>query len=76
MIDHATPADRLGTSIESKRTAAIAYLRSRNKYLIDPGCRWKPTNAANTDVKRTIVQAEVEKITVECVKRAAEWQTT
>jgi hypothetical protein len=76
MIDHATPADRLGTSIGAKRAAAIAYLRGRGKRIIDAGCNWTPTNAANTDVKRTIVQAEIEKITVECVKRAAEWQTT
>ena len=71
MIDYATPADRLGTSIESKRTAAIAYLRDRGIYILDNDCKFVPTNAANTDVKRTIVQAEVEKITVECVKRAS-----
>jgi len=76
MIDHMTPADRLGTSIEAKRAAAVAYLRSRGKYIVDPGCAWTPTNAANTDVRRTIVQAGVESITAECVKRAAACQTT
>jgi hypothetical protein len=71
MIDYCTPADRLGTSIESKRTAAIAYLRGRRKYILDRDCKFKPTGKFGTDVRRTIVQAEVEKITVECVKRAA-----
>lgn len=32
---------------------AIAYLRSRNKYLLD-GCKWVPTNAGKTDVRQTI----------------------
>jgi hypothetical protein len=54
MIDHATPADRLGTSIGAKRAAAIAYLRGRGKYIVDAGCNWTPTNAAGTDVARTI----------------------
>ena len=76
MIDHMTPADRLGTSIEAKRAAAVAYLRSRGKYIVDPGCEWRPTNVDNTDVRRTIVLAGVESITAECVKRAAAWQTT
>jgi len=32
---------------------AIAYLRSRNKYLLD-GCKWVPTNSSKTDVRQTI----------------------
>jgi hypothetical protein len=62
MIDHATPADRLGTSIGAKRAAAIAYLRGRGKYIVDAGCNWTPTNAAGTDVGRTIrnYRAETE----------------
>jgi len=74
MIDYVTPADRIGTSLAAKRAAAIAYLRSRNKYIVDEGCNFRPTNAANTNVQRTMVQATVETITAECSKRAA-WQT-
>jgi len=40
---------------EVKRQEAIAYLRSRNKYLLD-GCKWTPTPAANTDVRTTWMQ--------------------
>ena len=32
---------------------AIAYLRSRGKYLLD-GCKWVPTNAASTNVATTM----------------------
>ena len=32
---------------------AIAYLRSRNKYLLN-GCKWVPTNSGNTNVAATI----------------------
>jgi hypothetical protein len=34
---------------------AIAYLRSRNKYLLD-GCKWVPTTADKTDVRQTMQQ--------------------
>jgi hypothetical protein len=74
-LDHATAADRLGTSLEAKRAAAISYLRSRGKYIVDADCNFVPTNAAKTDVKRTMVQATVETITAECSKRASAWQT-
>jgi hypothetical protein len=73
-LDHATAADRLGTSLEAKRAAAIAYLRSRGKYIIDESCNFRPTRSTHTDVRRTMVQATVETITAECSKRAA-WQT-
>ena len=43
-----------------KREEAIAYLRSRNKYLLD-GCKWTPTPAANTDVKMTWLQYLADK---------------
>jgi hypothetical protein len=76
MIDYATPADRLGTSLAAKRAAAVAYLRSRGKCILDHDCNWTPTSAANTDVRRTMVQVRVEIITAECVNRAAAWQTT
>jgi len=38
---------------DEKVAAAIAYLRSRDKYLLD-GCVWVPTPAGQTDVKKTI----------------------
>ena len=34
---------------------ATAYLRSRDKYLLD-GCKWLPTTADKTDVKKTIAE--------------------
>jgi hypothetical protein len=69
-LDHATAADRLGTSLEAKRAAAIAYLRSRGKYIIDENCNFMPTNTANTDVQRTIVNAMAETITQDCARFA------
>ena len=38
---------------EEKVREAIAYLRSRDKYLLD-GRAWVPTPAEKTDVKKTI----------------------
>ena len=43
-----------------KREEAIAYLRSRNKYILD-GCKFVPTPAANTDVKMTWLQYLADK---------------
>jgi hypothetical protein len=40
---------------DEKVAAAIAYLRSRGKYLLD-GCVWVPTPAGQTDVRQTIAQ--------------------
>jgi len=42
-------------SNEEKVKDAIAYLRSRDKYLLD-GCKWVPTPAEQTDVKKTIAE--------------------
>ena len=38
---------------DEKVREAIAYLRSRDKYLLD-GCKWVPTPADKTDVKKTM----------------------
>lgn len=57
MIDYCTPADRLGTSLTAKRASAIAYLRSRGKYLLDEDCNWTPTCAKATDIRQTIREA-------------------
>ena len=40
---------------EEKVLEAIAYLRSRDKYLLD-GCEWVPTPADKTDVRQTMQQ--------------------
>lgn len=42
-------------SNEEKVKDAIAYLRSRDKYLLD-GCKWVPTPADKTDVRQTIAE--------------------
>jgi hypothetical protein len=69
-LDHATPADRLGTSLACKRASAIAYLRSRGKYIADQDCNWRPTPAKATDVQRTMVEAMAETINADCVRLA------
>ena len=38
---------------DEKVREAIAYLRSRDKYLLD-GCAWVPTPPDKTDVRQTI----------------------
>ena len=62
MIDYATPADRLGTSLAAKRQRAINYLRYRGKYIADQSCTWRPTPARATDVQKTIVEAMGDRI--------------
>jgi hypothetical protein len=44
---------------EEKVAAAIAYLRSRGKYLLD-GCKWVPTGSSNTNVAATMQQYREE----------------
>jgi hypothetical protein len=51
MIDYATPADRLGTSLEVKRARANAYLDANGLSVLRHGFR--PTKACNTDVRQT-----------------------
>jgi hypothetical protein len=57
MIEQAQSLNHGGTSLEDKRARAIAYLRSRGKYIVEQGCSWKPTSAAATDVRQTIHKA-------------------
>jgi len=47
-------------SLESKREAAVTYLRSRGKYIVDASCKFKPTNASQTDIAKTIEQYRQE----------------
>jgi hypothetical protein len=39
---------------------AVEYLRSKNKYIVDPKCKFKPTSAAHTNVRETILQARAQ----------------
>jgi hypothetical protein len=52
--------------MNEKLEAAITYLRSRNKYVLDAGCNFVPTKAVQTDVAETIrkYRMEVEKVTL------------
>jgi len=43
-------------SFESKREAAVTYLRNRGKYIVDTNCKFKPTNASQTDIAKTAEQ--------------------
>jgi hypothetical protein len=47
-------------SHQQKLAAAIEYLRTRNKYLPDQDCTFKPTSAMNTDVAATFAQIRKE----------------
>lgn len=60
MIDYATPADRLGTSLDAKRARSIAILRARGKYIADLGCAFVPRSAATTDVRLTWAESKSE----------------
>lgn len=57
--DYVTPAERLAaaTSLEAKRRASIAHLRSIGRYLLDQDCKWRPTPACKTDVRKTWAEA-------------------
>ena len=56
---------------QDKLNEAVAYLRSRKKYIVDPGCKFIPTSAAHTDIAETIrkYRQEVEDVSpVQLVK--------
>lgn len=59
MQDYITPADRLAaaTSLDAKRQASIQHLRSIGRYILDPGCTWRPRKACETDVRKTWAEA-------------------
>ena len=42
-----------GKMMDIKLAAAIAYLRSKNKYLLDITCKFIPTKAVDTDIRAT-----------------------
>lgn len=39
-----------------KLQAAIEYLKSRKKYVVTVGCKFRPTDPASTDVEKTVAQ--------------------
>lgn len=49
---------------QDRLNEAVAYLRSRKKYIFDPGCNFVPTKPVQTDVAETMrkYRIEVEKI--------------
>jgi hypothetical protein len=59
MTDYVTAEQRIAaaTSLEAKRQASIEHLRSIGRYIVDPGCTWRPRPAAHTDVRLTWEEA-------------------
>jgi len=59
MIDYITPQQRIAaaTSLEAKRAASVAHLRSIGRYIVDPHCAWRPRPAACADVRLTWAEA-------------------
>lgn len=57
---------------QDKLNEAVAYLRSRKKYIVDSGCEFVPTKAVQNDVAETIrkYRQEVENVSpVQLVKK-------
>lgn len=50
--------------MNDKLEAAVAYLRGRKKYIVDPKCKFTPTDAAHTNVAETVrlYRIEVEQV--------------
>lgn len=46
--------------MNAKLDAAVAYLRGRKKYITDIGCKFVPTDSANTDIAETVRQYRLE----------------
>lgn len=46
--------------MNAKLDAAVAYLRSRKKYITDLGCKFVPTDATNTDIAETVRMYRLE----------------
>jgi hypothetical protein len=45
---------------QDRLNEAVAYLRSRKKYIVDHGCKFIPTSAAHTDIAETIRKYRME----------------
>jgi len=53
-----------------KLEAAIAYLRSRNIYVVDANNKFVPTPVAHTDVSATMRRYEIQVLGLNNVKKA------
>ena len=58
------------TAHSEKLDLAIAYLRSRNIYVVDANNKFVPTPVAHTDVAATIRRYEVQVLGVDNIKKA------
>jgi len=58
------------TNLTTKLDAAIAYLRSRNIYVVDAGNKFVPTPTASTDVAATMSRYEIQVLGLNNVKKA------
>lgn len=56
--------------MNEKLQAAIAYLRSRNIYVVDPNNKFVPTPVAHTDVSATMRRYEIQVLGLNNVKKA------
>lgn len=79
--DYATAEDRLNPKpinihelmrgirarLVQRMDARREELRARGRLIIDPACTWRPTSAAQTDLRAT-VQAERERLAAEQAK--------
>lgn len=45
---------------QDKLNEAVAYLRSRKKYIVDPGCNFVPTKPVQTNVAETMRKYRME----------------
>ena len=58
------------TNLATKLDAAIAYLRSRNIYVVDANNKFVPTGVASTDVAATWRRYEIQVLGLNNVKKA------
>jgi len=58
------------TNLTTKLDAAIAYLRSRNIYVVDANNKFMPTPVAHTDVSATMRRYEIQVLGLNNVKKA------
>jgi len=58
------------TNLTTKLDAAVAYLRSRNIYVVDANNKFVPTPVAHTDVSATMRRYEIQVLGLNNVKKA------
>lgn len=59
--DNSTALLEIRARLQARMDTAREGLRARGRLLIDPACAWRPTTAAQTDVRATM-QAERERM--------------